>query len=148
MIAIDTNVLLRYLLEDDPDQAAQSAQLIQGRQPVLITDVVLAETIWTLKGKKYQLKRDEISTVIQALFEEPNLRFENGAAVWLALNDYRDAKPIKGKSADFPDALILNKAKATAAASQQTFRGLYTFDQAAQTLPGTKAPQPQNPKSE
>jgi predicted nucleic-acid-binding protein len=107
---------------------------------VLVTDVVLVETVWTLKGKKYQLAKDEIASVILALFEEPNLRFENGAAVWMALSDYRDARPVKGKTADFPDALILNKAKAFAAAGQQTFRGLYTFDTAAQALPGAKSP--------
>jgi predicted nucleic-acid-binding protein len=142
MIAIDTNVLLRYLLEDDPEQAARSAKLILGRQPVLVTDVVLVETVWTLKGKKYQLPKDEIAAVIQALFEEPNLRFENGSAVWMALCNYREARPVKGKTADFPDALILNKAKAIAAGNQQTFRGLYTFDQAAQVLPGAKSPKP------
>jgi predicted nucleic-acid-binding protein len=140
MIAIDTNVLLRYLLEDDPAQAARAAKLILGRRPVLVTDVVLVETVWTLRGKKYQLPHDEIAAVIQALFEEPNMRFENGSAVWMALCDYRDARPVKGKTADFPDALILNKAKALTAAGQQSFRGLYTFDTAAQALPGAKSP--------
>lgn len=105
-------------------------------------DGVLVETAWTLRGKKYQLQKDAIATVIQALFEESNLRFENASAVWMALSDYRDAKPVKGKTADFPDALILTKSNAIATGAQQTFLGLYTFDTAAQALPGAKLPNP------
>ena len=58
----------------------------------------------------------------------------------MALNDYRKSKPIGGHTADFPDALIVNKAKFTARNQSVEFGGLYTFDIAAQKLPGTKAP--------
>ncbi len=140
MIAIDTNVLLRYLLGDDEAQAEKAAKLVTGKELVLITDVVLAETIWTLKGKKYQLKKSELATVIQALFKEPNIRFEDGQTVWLALNNYRKAKPVKGKEADFSDALIIQKAISIASAKKADFGGFYTFDVTAQKLPNTKVP--------
>ena len=140
MIAIDTNVLLRYLLEDDARQFEKAVKLISGQQKVLVTDVVLVETIWTLRGKKYQLNKAELVAVIQSLFQEPNLRFEDGQAVWLALTDYRNAKPVKGKEADFADALIVNKSKQVASMENKPFEGSYTFDLAAQTLPGAKAP--------
>ena len=55
MIAVDTNVLLRYLLLDDEIQAKKAADLIQSGQTVYISHVVLVETVWTLKGKKYKL---------------------------------------------------------------------------------------------
>jgi predicted nucleic-acid-binding protein len=48
MIAIDTNVLLRYLLQDDAKLCKKAIEVITGKQRVLVTDVVLAETIWTL----------------------------------------------------------------------------------------------------
>jgi len=140
MIAIDTNVLLRYLLEDEARQFEKADKLISGQQKVLVTDVVLVETIWTLRGKKYQLNKDKLVAVIQALFQEPNIRFEDGQAVWLALTDYRNAKPVKGKEADFADALIINKSKQVANKENMPFEGSYTFDLAAQTLPGAKAP--------
>lgn len=73
MIAIDTNVLLRYLLQDDEKQAIQASQLILGSEKVLITDVVLIETVWTLKGRRYNLNKDKVIQVIHALFAEPNL---------------------------------------------------------------------------
>lgn len=140
MIAIDTNVLLRYLLNDDQGQTALAEKSISGKEIVLITDVVLVETLWTLKGKKYQLNKTDLVTMIQALFKEPNIRFENGQVVWLALNDYRNAQPINGKLADFSDALIVNKAKFIASDMSDELGGVYTFDIAARQLPGTKAP--------
>ncbi len=140
MIAVDTNVLLRYLLGDNQIQSIKAEKLINGKDLVLITDVVLVETIWTLKGKKYQLSKSDLVAVIQALFKEPKIRFENGQAVWMALNDYRKAKPVGGKLADFSDALIVNKAKSTASDRKIELDGIYTFDIAAQELPGTKKP--------
>jgi predicted nucleic-acid-binding protein len=140
MIAIDTNVLLRYLLEDNTEQFEKAAKLISGQHKVLVTDVVLAETIWTLRGKKYQLKKPELVKVLQTLFQEANVRFEDGQAVWLALTDYRNAKRVKGKEADFADALIFNKSKLIASKENKHFYGFFTFDVAAQTLPGAKAP--------
>ena len=140
MIAIDTNVLLRYLLEDDVGQSSKANLLITNKGEVLVTDMVLVETIWTLRGKKYQLNKSGLVNVIQTLFQEPNIRFENGQVVWLALNDYRNSKPVKGKEADFADALIVNKARYIADNQGYSFGGSYTFDRAAQKIPGAKAP--------
>ena len=92
MIAIDTNVLLRYLLNDNASQSTLARKLFKGSERILITDIVLVETIWTLRGTKYQLKKPDLVPVIQSLFEEPNIRFENSQVVWWALNKYRDTK--------------------------------------------------------
>lgn len=135
MIAVDTNVLLRYLLNDDAVQADMAASLIKGGDVVLITDVVLAETLWTLSGKKYRLNKDQLAGVVHALFEEPNVRFEDGSAVWMALSDY-----LESDGADFADALIINKARAVAKAQGGPFSGSYTFDKAAQKLQGARTP--------
>lgn len=140
MITVDTNVLLRYLLGDDPTQSEKAGKLITGNDAVLITDVVLVETLWTLTGKKYRLGKADLISVVRSLFEESNIRFEDGQVVWMALNDYRKANPVRGKVADFADALIIHKAKSTAASMNTSFSGSYTFDKAAQALPGAKAP--------
>ena len=137
MIAVDTNVLLRYLLDDEPEQSNLAAHLITSRWKVLITDVVLVEMLWTLRGKKYQLNKTDLVAVVDALFQEPNILFEESQVVWQALNDYRHAKKIKGKETDFADALIVNKAKFLANEKSQKLEGVYTFDVAAQSLPGT-----------
>jgi predicted nucleic-acid-binding protein len=144
MIAIDTNVLLRYLLQDDEKQSVKATKLILGPQSVLITDVVLTETIWTLKGKRYSLSKEQIIDVIHALFAEPNLKFEDDQAVWGGLKDFTNAKPIKSggktKQADFPDALIVNKAKRHGKLINNEISTIYTFDKAALEIGGTKQP--------
>ncbi len=144
MKAIDTNVLLRYLLDDDIKQAKKASALITGTNKVLLTDIVLTETIWTLKGKKYKLDKDSIVKVINSLFAEPNIIFEDGQTVWRALIDYTKTKSIKvgskRKEADFPDALIVNKAKYVANLLNDELDVVYTFDVASQQLPGTSEP--------
>lgn len=144
MIAIDTNVLLRYLLQDDKDQARKAAALITGHESVLVTDIVLVETIWVLTGKRYGLDHEAVVGVVSALFEEPNILFEDGQSVWRALNDYKKARPVKvgskKKSADFPDALIVNKATRLAREWHKPLTGVYTFDVAAREMPGTLSP--------
>jgi len=65
MIAIDTNVLLRYLLQDDEGQSKKAAALINGTVPVLVTDIVLVETVWVLAGKRYKLDREALVGVIR-----------------------------------------------------------------------------------
>jgi predicted nucleic-acid-binding protein len=144
MLAIDTNVLLRYLLDDDAQQSQKAKKLINGQQTVLITDVVLTETIWVLKGKRYQVSKDNIVDVIHALFAEPNIQFEDAQAVWCALKDFVNAAPIKVKGkvkqADFPDALIINKAKRYGELNNMQVTTLYTFDKAALEINGTSEP--------
>lgn len=144
MIAIDTNVLLRYLLDDDKTQSAAARRLIRRHGSILLTDAVLVETAWTLTGKRYGLGRDEMCSVISRLFEEPTFCFENDQTVWRALGDYRNAEPVKvgrrRKVADFADALIVNKARWSAENAGHSFQGLYSFDAAATALPGVKVP--------
>ncbi len=77
MIAIDTNVLLRYLLNDDQRQAAIADKLINGTDAVLITDIVLVESVWTLKGKKYQLNKTDLIAVLN-----PTERYFSLLSAW------------------------------------------------------------------
>jgi predicted nucleic-acid-binding protein len=144
VISIDTNLLLRYLLQDDEIQSSKANLILSGNKQILITDVVLVEMIWTLKGKKYSLSMEQIVNVVEQLFKEPNLIFENGQTVWRALNIYRNTTPVrvsgKNKDVDFPDALIVEKSKYVASNKNETFGGLYTFDKAAQQIIGTVEP--------
>lgn len=141
MIAVDTNVLLRRVLNDDAEQSAKARRLFEGSAAVLITDVVLAEAVWTLAGRRYGATKGDIRELVMSLMEEPNIMFEDRQAVWSALNDFDTAKPVKTadgmKSADFADALVVNKAKRL---YRDEYEGTYTFDRAAQEIPGTKTP--------
>ena len=144
MIAIDTNILLRHLLDDDHAQSGKAHTLIEKAAAVLITDVVLAETVWTLKGKKYHATKDDIIAVINGLLAEPAIVFENRQVIWAALNDFRTAKPFKTggkpKTADFADALIVRKARVVADAAGESLAAFYTFDRAALALINAREP--------
>ena len=144
MIAVDTNVLLRYLLQDDEAQAARAALVFDAAETVLITDVVLVETVWTLAGRKYRLDKTELVAVLERLFSEPNIRFEDDQVVWRALQAYRDAESegeaASAQGAGFADALIVFKATQVASDSDEELNATYTFDTAMQGFPHTTAP--------
>lgn len=144
MIAVDTSVLLRYLLRDDQVQAARADRIFAAGDTVLVTDVVLVETIWTLSGRKYGLPKAQLVAVLERLFSEPGIRFEDDQVVWRALHAYRG----HGKAdeagttehAGFADTLIVFKALRTAASDGEPLNGVYTFDAAMQRLPKALAP--------
>ena len=144
MIAVDTNVLLRYLLHDDEAQAARADALFDDGEAVLITDAVLAETVWTLSGRKYRLGRAELAVVLKRLFGEPNIRFEDDRVVWRGLQAWKNAPPTveagRSKGAGFADALIVFKAVQAASDAGEAMKGVYTFDEAMQNLPHTAPP--------
>ncbi len=110
-------------------------------ETVLITDVVLAETVWTLAGRKYRLAGAELVVVLERLFSEPNVRFEDDQVVWRALQAYRSAGTAgeagSAKGAGFADALIVFKAQRTGSDSGEALTGVYTFDTAMGRLPQT-----------
>ena len=134
MIAIDTNFLLRYLLRDDEAQAERARRIVDGGERVLITDVVLAETTWTLVGRRYRANRADLIDLVNNLLQDSNVRFEDDEVVWSALQAFRRTE------ADFADAQILCKARKTAD-DGDGLRAFYTFDEAALQLADTGEPQ-------
>ena len=111
----------------------------------MITDVVLVETIWTLRGKRYSLAKEALIEVLHSLIEESNVAFEDKNAIWCALDDYINAEPIKSggktKQADFADALIVNKSKCYGIKNNEPVSHTYTFDKGALEIEGTIEPQ-------
>ena len=75
LIAVDTNVTLGYLLSADETQAERSRRVLEPDERILITDVVLAESVWTLIGRRYRTIRVDVATVVERLLQEPNVRF-------------------------------------------------------------------------
>lgn len=144
MIAVDTSVLLRYLLQDEEEQAARAANVFAAGETILVTDVVLVETIWTLSGRKYGLPKAQLVAVLERLFSEPGIRFENDQVVWRALHAYRSDRAAgetgAAGHAGFADALIVFKALQTAASDGELLDGVYIFDLAMQRLPHAVAP--------
>lgn len=100
MIGLDTNVLVRHLTRDDEQQWQQAATVIQQSQPCFVTNSVLCELVWVLKGAIYGFRKDEIINVLEAMLHSAAFEFENRSTVDQALQRYKQGK------ADFSDYLI------------------------------------------
>lgn len=116
---IDTNLLVRYLTEDDPSKANDVRRLLlkaaQGELMLLIPSVVIAELVWVLQSF-YKLDREEIVPLLNAILHSRGVEVSDKATV-------ADAVALYGDTAiDFIDAWIVAFAKAA------DVRAVYTFD--------------------
>ena len=102
MIALDTNVLVRVVTADDPDQLS-SALKIFGSGPLWIPKTVLLETEWVLRFS-YDLAPNAILDALRGLLGLRNLQVEDRGAVLLALSLFETG-------VDFADALHLASCK-------------------------------------
>ncbi len=85
MIALDTNVIVRYLLRDDPAQARTAHDFLQ-RNDCLITRTVLLETVWVLGSKLAgNLSQEQVLQRIRHLLALPRMFVETPEAVELSL---------------------------------------------------------------
>ncbi len=126
MSAVDTNVILRYLVRDDPQQAEAARALLESftsEQPAFICREVIIETVWVLE-RSYRLPRVEIADLIEQLIHTDRLVFEDTDDVARVALRYRQG------GADFADLMIL------AAAERAGATPLYTFDQALARMDG------------
>jgi predicted nucleic-acid-binding protein len=129
MIGIDTNVLLRLWLNDDPAQNKRIDALLatHGGMPgsLLVTDIVLAEAVWTLKAAFEQDKRAQLIAV-RSLLEETAFAFEDREAVAAALSLF------EAGSCGLADCLVVVKH------ARQGCDFTATFDRGMRKLPGVK----------
>lgn len=103
MIGLDTNVLVRYLAQDDPQQSALAVELIEGscseNSPALINHVVLCETVWVL-DRCYDVKREMIAVILEKILKTEQFSIQGLEMVWRALKEFRKT------GADFADCLL------------------------------------------
>lgn len=129
MIGIDTNILLRLWLFDDPAQNKRIDALLAtyGGTPgsLLVTDVVLVEAVWTLKSAFEQDKHAQLIAV-RSLLNETAFGFEDREAVATALGLF------EAGTCGFADCLVV--AKHARLGCDFTA----TFDRGMRKLPGVK----------
>ncbi len=126
MIAVDTNVLVRYLVRDDAAQAEAARELLEDlsvERPGFICREVMVEVVWVL-DRAYGFARGQIATVVDGLVTTASLVVEEADAVAKAAARYGIGGP------DFADLMIL------AAADRSGARRLYTFDRRLSRLDG------------
>lgn len=118
MIALDTNVLVRYLVKDDAKQTALAAALIDrttaADASLFVSDIVVCETVWVLRVS-YHVKRTDVAALLRQLFRARHLLFRAVEELSRALDAYADGK------GDFADYLIREHARAANCESVATF---------------------------
>jgi len=126
MIGIDTNVLVRYLAQDDAVQSPLASHLIDGLTrdaPGFISQVTLIETVWVL-ARSYGMSRTNIANMVEMLLRACELIVEGEDIGYLALTTYRET------NVDFSDAMIAHGG--LLAGCKETL----TFDKTATRAPG------------
>jgi predicted nucleic-acid-binding protein len=124
MIAVDTNVLLRALV-DDPEESRQCAMartLVADAGKVRVADIVFMETLWVLH-KRYQAPRKEVARIARELLEHPRYQVENQRQLNAALEIFARS------NVDYADAVALADAR-------QMQCALHTFDRKLAKLDG------------
>lgn len=131
MIGVDTNVLVRYLVEDDARQSERAAKLIdqalERDERIFVSQIVLCEMVWVL-GSGYGFPRAEVAALLRALLRARQVAVDEIDTVRTALENYSIGK------ADFADYLILERARAAGC------EGLASFDQTLAAEPGVFSP--------
>lgn len=126
MIAVDTNVLVRLLI-DDPESQSQvvaAKTLLRERGPVFVSQIVQVEAVWVLESG-YQFDKQAILAVLDHMEKCPLYVLQHEA-------QFRDAATkFAGNSADFSDCLILEEAVTLDC-------DLFTFDRKLSRIDGVK----------
>jgi predicted nucleic-acid-binding protein len=129
MIGLDTNVLVRYLAQDDRIQSPLATRFLEGslsqEKPGFVATVVLAELVWVLESN-YQFGREQIANLLDALLRAQQLKFQDPDNASQALRDFRTTK------ADYVDCLI--QRLGSGAGCSHTV----TFDRAASRINGMR----------
>ncbi len=126
MIGLDTNVLVRYITQDDKRQATLANSLIESlddASPGFVTLVTVVELSWVLESV-YNFTRQQFAEVMQTLMTVDTIKLDRAAVVASAVRMYA------GSKADFSDCLI--ERLSASAGCEQTM----TFDKAAAKMAG------------
>ena len=125
MIAVDTNVLVRFLVLDDPGQGAAARKLLAActeEAPAFVAREVLLELVWVLE-RAYRFPRGKIADALDGLLAAEEMIVENLDSTALALERYRN------DGADFADQMIAGAAMSVGCTQ------LHTFDKRAARYP-------------
>ena len=114
MTGVDTNVLLRYIVRDEPTQAARAARELERGERFLVGSIVLCEVVWVLETG-YGFSRRDIAVTLERILATAQFEIEAKDLALAALDDFRQS------TADFSDCLLGRRNRAAGAAETVTF---------------------------
>jgi predicted nucleic-acid-binding protein len=118
LTGLDTNVLVRYLTQDDRRQSRRANALVAGAvaggERLFVSVVVLCELVWVLRGA-YSLGRPTIAAALEGMLATAQLEIDEKDLVREALEDYRTA------GGDFADYVIGHRGREAGCKATATF---------------------------
>jgi predicted nucleic-acid-binding protein len=117
MIGLDTNVLVRYIMQDDAKQALKAAKLLESltvEEPGFVSLVSVVELGWVLSSA-YDLDRDQVAQALELMMRTKTVVVDRADEVMKALRVF------KTSSADFADCLIARTAASVGCSKTMTF---------------------------
>jgi len=117
MIGLDTNVLVRYIMQDDAEQSLLATRLVESLSataPGYVPLVSVVELAWVLSSA-YELDRAQLVEAFEALLRTKEIVVDRAETVWKALRVFQSA------NADFADCLIERSASAAGCERTMTF---------------------------
>jgi len=117
MIGLDTNVIVRYVMQDDPKQSQKAANLIEAlspESPAFVSLVAVVEFVWVLTSC-YELTRQQVAAAIDGILHAKEFVIDRMDQITQALRTYRSG------SADFADCLIERAATSVGCEKTMTF---------------------------
>ena len=126
MIGLDTNILVRFLVQDDAEQGAAARALISGLtvdEPGFVSREVQVELVWVLE-RAYGYGREDIARALEALLEARELALEARERTAIAADRYRRGGP------GFADQMVALSGQGAGC------RATMTFDRRAAKVPG------------
>ena len=117
MTGLDTNVLVRYIMQDDRKQSPVANRCIESltsESPGYVPVVALVELYWVLESA-YALDREQLVTAFEGLLRAKEIVVEQAALVWKAVRAFQSS------GADFADAVIATSTRAAGATRTVTF---------------------------
>lgn len=132
MRGLDTNVLLRYVTADDPEQTPRARAVLERAEAegtrCHVSVIVLCELVWNLNSQRYGYSRTEIADVLEAVLETSVLHVQSKDLVRRAVSQYRK------RNGDFANYLIGQLDR------EAGYPETWTFDGKLQSAPGFVAP--------
>jgi predicted nucleic acid-binding protein len=125
MLLLDTNVIVRHVTGEPPEQAARASRLLAEAPDLVLTDVVAAELVYVLQSV-YRLQRDAVAAVLRVVLAAPNVRSERPSVL------HRAADLYAGPRLDFAEAYLVAVAEATGA------EGVASFDRGIDRVPNIR----------
>ena len=117
MIGLDTNVLVRYIMQDDAKQSPLATRLVESlsaESPGFVPLVAVVELAWVLSSA-YELDRAQLVDAFDGLLRTKEIVVDRAETVWKALRVFQSA------NADFADCLIERSASVAGCKRTMTF---------------------------